>query len=559
MQGIAGLFAAAGRNGPALLVLAVAAGLAVPALAAVARPWMGVAVFLFTLGAFLKAEPGVVGRESRRPATLAAILLWSTFGVPLAVLGVVTLAAPPPDAATALLLYAVAPPVGAAAAIAAMLGLSVPLALVTSVPAIAAAPLYAPVLAAALTGEALAIDPVVMAARMATIVGGAMGAALLLRRFAGRTLAADPAAASTGLSVCGLLLLGLGAMHGAQDHLLADPARALGLLGLAVAVNIGLDAAGTLVGRCLGRTRAATLGMVSGNRNVTLVWAGVTPFLADRPDVEFALAMTVLPVFLLPVLRRRLADLAAGARRVRTAGAATLLLAAVAALAPGSAAGRPACDRALVLVVDASFSIDDEEWAMQMEGTAAALRSPAFLKAIGDGGIGRVAISMVAFAQRAATLVPWRIVGDAADARAFADAVEAADRPDLGVVTLISEGLREAADRLADPPCAADRAVVDVSGDGPDASFDVETGADGLRAPLARLAAAGATVNALAIDLAEPVVRTASDAPAPNGTDALARHFRRDLAAGTNGFVVVVRSVGEYGAVLLAKILRELS
>lgn len=51
-----------------------------------------------------------------------------------------------------------------------------------------------------------------------------------------------------------------------------------------------------------------------------------------------------------------------------------------------------------------------------------------------------------------------------------------------------------------------ERLVVDVSGDGPDASFDVETGDDGLRAPLARLSAMGATVNALAIGLTAPGV-----------------------------------------------------
>ncbi|MFN8924356.1 MAG: DUF1194 domain-containing protein [Rhodospirillales bacterium] len=561
MHGIGRLFKAAGRHGPALLFGAVLAGLAVPDLAAVARPWMGFAVFLFTLGAFLKAEPGTVGRELRRPAVLAAVLLWSTFGVPLAVVGFVALVGPPPSAAVALILYSIAPPVGAAAAIAAMLGLSVPLALVTSVPAIAAAPLYVPLLATVTTGTALPIDPWTLSARLALIVGGAMGAALLLRRFAGRALADDGGASSTGLSVCGLLIIGLGAMHGAQARVLGDPALALVLLGLAFAVNVGLDAAGTAAGLCLGRLRAATLGMVSGNRNVTLVWAGLAPVLVDHPDIEFALATTVLPVFLLPALRQRIGRVAAGFGRVRSATAAVplVVLAAGVTLASGAAVARPACDRALVLVVDASHSIDAEEWAMQGAGTVAALRAPEFTGAIGDGGIGRVAVTMVAFAERAATLVPWRIVGTAAEADAFAAAVEDAGRPDLGTVTLISQGLAEAADRFADLPCAAERLVVDVSGDGPDASFDVETGDDGLRAPLARLAAMGATVNALAIDLTEPGVLPATGFRVPRTAHTLAEHFRLEIARPTGGFVVVVRSPEAYGAVLLSKILRELS
>jgi hypothetical protein len=156
-------------------------------------------------------------------------------------------------------------------------------------------------------------------------------------------------------------------------------------------------------------------------------------------------------------------------------------------------------------------------------------------------------------------MVPWRIVGTAAEADAFAAAVEEAGRPELGVVTLISEGLAAAADRLADRPCAAERLVVDVSGDGPDASFDVETGDDGLRAPLARLAAMGATVNALAIDLTEPGILPASGFRVERTAHALAEHFRLDIVRPTGGFVVVVRSAEAYGAVLLAKILRELS
>lgn len=559
MHGIGRLFNAAGRHGPALLFGAVIAGLAAPDLAAVARPWMGFAVFLFTLGAFLKAEPGTVGRELRRPAVLAGVLLWSTFGVPLAVVGFVALVGPPPGAAAALILYSIAPPVGAAAAIAAMLGLSVPLALVTSVPAIAAAPLYVPLLATVATGTALPIDPWTLSARLALIVGGAMGAALLLRRFAGRALADDGGASSTGLSVMGLLIIGLGAMHGVQARVLADPGLALVLLGLAFAVNVGLDAAGTAVGRCLGRHRAATLGMVSGNRNVTLVWAGLAPVLVDHPDIEFALAMTVIPVFVLPVLRQRIGRLAAGVRPAVAAIPLVVLATAATLASGGAAAARPVCERALVLVVDASSSVDGEEWVMQVEGTAAALRAPEFTRAIGDGGVGRVAVTMVAFAERAATLVPWRIVGTAAEAHAFAAAVEDADRPDLGTVTLISQGLSEAADRFADLPCAAERLVVDVSGDGPDASFDVETGDDGLRAPLARLAAMGATVNALAIDLTEPGVLPASGFQVERTAHTLAEHFRLDIVRGTGGFVVVVRSPEAYGAVLLAKILRELS
>jgi BASS family bile acid:Na+ symporter len=50
------LLARAGRNGPALLCGGVLVGLVAPPLADLARPLMGVAVFVFTLGAFLKVD-----------------------------------------------------------------------------------------------------------------------------------------------------------------------------------------------------------------------------------------------------------------------------------------------------------------------------------------------------------------------------------------------------------------------------------------------------------------------------------------------------------------------
>ena len=69
----------------------------------------------------------------------------------------------------------------------------------------------------------------------------------------------------------------------------------------------------------------------------------------------------------------------------------------------------------------------------------------------------------------------------------------------------------------------------------------------------------GATVNALAIDLVEPGVLPATGFRVPRTAHTLAEHFRLDIARPTGGFVVVVRSPEAYGAVLLSKILRELS
>jgi BASS family bile acid:Na+ symporter len=300
-----GFLARAGRSGPTLLCGGVLIGLIAPLLAEVARPLMGVAVFVFTLGAFLKVDGDAFRAEAADRRAMLAILAWATFGVPLLAFALVQVARPGPDTAVGLLLCTLAPPVGSAAAIAAMLGLSAPLALLATVAATLAAPFYLPPLAAVLAGAELAVDPLALAARLGLIVGGAAGASWLLRRFAGRWVAANPNA-MTGIAVLGLLLVAVGAMDGMRDQILAAPGRAGLLLGLAFLANAGLQAAGALLFGAMDRTRALTVGLVSGNRNVTLVWAAAAPFLADRPGVELFLAMAVFPIFMLPAVTRRL-------------------------------------------------------------------------------------------------------------------------------------------------------------------------------------------------------------------------------------------------------------
>lgn len=293
------VLAAAGRRGPVLLFGGVVIGLLLPGLAELARPLMGVAVFVFTLGAFLKVDGEAFRREVVERRSTVVILGWATFGVPLAAYAAVALVHPGHDLAVGLLLCALAPPVGSAAAIAAMLGLSVPLALLATVAATLAAPLYLPPLAVAFTGAELSIEPVGMALRLGAIVGGAGAAAWLLRRHAGRWVAENPHA-MTGIAVVGLLLVAMGAMRGMRAEIAAAPGWSALLLGVAFAVNAGMQAVGALLFGRLEARRALTVGLVSGNRNITLIWAAAAPFVAHRPGVELFLAMSVFPIFMLP-------------------------------------------------------------------------------------------------------------------------------------------------------------------------------------------------------------------------------------------------------------------
>ena len=104
------------------------------------------------------------------------------------------------------------------------------------------------------------------------IVGGAALSAALLRRFAGGFVRGNPQV-MTGIAVAGLLLVAVAAMRGMQPRLLADPGGVAVMLAVAFAINIALQALGTLLFLRAGAAEALTAGLVSGNRNVTLAWA----------------------------------------------------------------------------------------------------------------------------------------------------------------------------------------------------------------------------------------------------------------------------------------------
>ena len=295
----------AGRHGPLLLFFGVLIGFVFPALAAAAKPWMGASVFVFTLGAFLKVDGNAFRAELRRPRRAAAVLVWTLAGVPALAWVLVHVLALPADIGLAIMLCMLAPPVGSAAAFAAMLGLNAALALAATIAVSLLAPLYLPPIAALIGGSATHIDAVAMLGRIVAVVGAAAGAAVLLRRFAAAFVVRNPSA-MTGVSVLGLLTVAIGAMHGMPQHVLGHGAQALQLMGLAFAVNVGFQLVGFVLFSRLGAADALTVGLVSGNRNITLVWVVVAPWLGGLPLVEAYLAASVFPIFMLPLLTKTL-------------------------------------------------------------------------------------------------------------------------------------------------------------------------------------------------------------------------------------------------------------
>src|SRR4051794_18658820 len=81
------------------------------------------------------------------------------------------------------------------------------------------------------------------------------------------------------------------------------------------------------------------------------------------------------------------------------------LLALASLTAPHSATADELVDMELVLAIDASSSVDDDEWDLQRKGYAAAFAEPRVQAALRSGPTHRIAVAVVVWAD--ATVPKW--------------------------------------------------------------------------------------------------------------------------------------------------------
>lgn len=220
-----------------------------------------------------------------------------------------------------------------------------------------------------------------------------------------------------------------------------------------------------------------------------------------------------------------------------TAGALALTIAAGPASSAGD--GPIAVDLALVLAVDGSSSVDAREFGLQMRGYADAFRNPRVVQAATTGLQRRIAVTLVQWSnlhdQR--QVVPWTVVGDAADAQKLADAIQAAPRAVPAGSTSISGAIDFSARLLGDRAYRPARRVIDVSGDGLNNMGRPPT--------MARDAAveAGIAINGLAITTEVP---------------ALDIYYEDNVIGGPGAFALATDSFEKFPEAILKKLLREI-
>jgi hypothetical protein len=219
----------------------------------------------------------------------------------------------------------------------------------------------------------------------------------------------------------------------------------------------------------------------------------------------------------------------------------TALLAALVIIA-APAAAEQAVDLELVLAIDSSSSVDEAEWALQMQGYAAAFRDPRVQAAVSSGPNGRIGVAVVVWAD--ATVPkwesPWSVLAAPADCQRFAAYMAGLGRGPLGG-TGIGAGIATAIRKLDRNGLAAPRQVVDVSGDGRETPPRENVVLIPMANAMAR--ARGVTVNGLAI---------------LNDDPGLAVWYRDNVVAGRDAFVMTAADYADFADAITRKLLREI-
>ncbi|MCH8918294.1 MAG: DUF1194 domain-containing protein [Proteobacteria bacterium] len=205
-------------------------------------------------------------------------------------------------------------------------------------------------------------------------------------------------------------------------------------------------------------------------------------------------------------------------------------------------------DLELVLAVDASGSIDEDEARLQRAGWADAITNPRVLGAIRSGGHGAIAVMFLEWAAIGceSVAVKWTRISDAVSAQKFAQGITKASRLDCWGGNAIGDAVAFATASILTNRFQAKRLVIDVSGDGPN------TLGQPILLARQRALAAGISINGLVIMDPDRFFN------APGG-GSLDDYYRSHIAGGAGSFVMVAKSRRAFRQAVLAKLVREIA
>ena len=209
-----------------------------------------------------------------------------------------------------------------------------------------------------------------------------------------------------------------------------------------------------------------------------------------------------------------------------------------------SKAQTKSCDLALVLGIDASLSVDDSEYRLQMSGTAAALMDPKVVEAILS--VGGIYLSTFEWSGSSSQklVFGWSWLETRRDIANAAQRLRDHVRQSRNNSTAIGHALRFASDLFLELPAPCFRKVVDVSGDGANnEGFEPAT-------VYRTFAFADISVNGL-------VILDTGLNPESFYTDPVI-YYRENVLKGAGSFMIIAGGFGDFERAMRQKLLREI-
>jgi Protein of unknown function (DUF1194) len=201
----------------------------------------------------------------------------------------------------------------------------------------------------------------------------------------------------------------------------------------------------------------------------------------------------------------------------------------------------------LILAADVSGSVNSTRYKTQQDGYLEALGDSRVLNVIRELDPPVLAVTFIAWARDQEVMVPWMRVQDGKSMDLFRNRLKDAQRPRIGINTLISRALLFC-DRQFDQEFAGGRKVIDVSGDGDD-----NQGIVGLREVRDALVAKGKVINGLPI-----IVKPPEYIFPPQPPEGLEVYYRNYVVGGEGH--VTIESIGfdNFKQAILQKLLLEI-
>ena len=296
-----------GRHGTIVVALSILVGLAVPPLAAAFKPWLGEAIFVMLLLAFLRVDPTELRALVRRPLLIVAATVWVMLVLPAVCAALFLWAGintALPGLYFILVLQACGPALMSAPALAALIGVDVALTLAALVLTAAVVPFTATFFTHVFASGGT-LEPLALGTKLFLFIAGAAVLATIVRWLAGARRIEENRETIDGLSVLAMFIFAAAAMEGVAAHTLADPKLVAALTALTFTLTLVTMMLTTLIFLPAGRDRALAVGILAGNRNIGLMLAATGFAVPDIAWLYFGLAQ--FPIYLLPVLLKPLA------------------------------------------------------------------------------------------------------------------------------------------------------------------------------------------------------------------------------------------------------------